>query len=156
MDPAAAVPAIAHLIQLAVAPVFLLAGIGSILNVLAQRLARVVDRARRLETEIGSLDEAEREVGAAELGLLGQRMNVVNLAIVCCTASALFVCVVVAILFVADLSDFPFGRPIAWLFIAAMLLLISGLVLFLWEIHLAMRSLRVRRRIREGTSARAG
>jgi hypothetical protein len=149
MDPSAAVPAIAHLIQLAVAPVFLLAGIGSILNVLAQRLARVVDRARRLETELDSLDAGEREVGAAELGLLSSRMNVVNLAIVCCTASALFVCVVVAILFVADLSDFPFGRPIAWLFIAAMLLLISGLVLFLWEIHLAMRSLRVRRRLRE-------
>jgi hypothetical protein len=149
MDRSAAVPAIAHLIQLAVAPVFLLAGIGSILNVLAQRLARVVERARSLETEMDSLDSAERAVAAAELGLLGRRMNAVNLAIVCCTSSALFICVVVAILFVADLSDFPFGRPIAWLFIAAMLLLISGLVLFLWEIHLAMRSLRVRRRLRE-------
>ena len=149
MDQSPAVPAIAHLIQLAVAPVFLLAGLGSILNVLAHRLARVVDRARRLETELDSLDSEERAVGAAELGLLSQRMNMVNLAIVCCTASALFVCVVVAILFVAELSDFPFGRPIAWLFITAMLLLISGLLFFLWEIHLAMRSLRVRRRLRE-------
>jgi hypothetical protein len=154
MDPVAAVPAIAHLIQLAVAPVFLLAGIGSILNVLAQRLARAVDRDRRLQAELHSFDEAERAAAAAELGLLGQRMTVVNLAIVCCTSSALFVCVVVAILFVADLADFPFGRPIAWLFIVAMLLLILGLVLFLFEIHLAMRSLRVRRRMREGASGR--
>jgi hypothetical protein len=145
----APVTAIAHLIQLAVAPVFLLAGIGSILNVLAQRLARVVDRDRRLHAELHSLDETERAAGAAELGLLARRMTVVNLAISCCTASALFVCVVVAILFVADLAEFPFGRPIAWLFIAAMLLLISGLILFLWEVHLAMRSLRLRRRIRE-------
>jgi hypothetical protein len=109
----------------------------------------VVDRDRRLQSEIHSLDEAERTAGAAEIGLLSRRMTVVNLAIVCCTASALFVCVVVAILFVADLAEFPFGRPIAWLFIAAMLLLISGLILFLFEIHLAMRSLRVRRRSRD-------
>ena len=68
MDPSAAVPAIAHLIQLAVAPVFLLAGIGSILNVLAQRLARVGRaRPRNLETELESLDpERTQAIGAAE------------------------------------------------------------------------------------------
>ena len=152
MDQTAAVATVAQLIQLAVAPVFLLAGIGSILNVLAQRLARVVDRARQLESEMGSLDQRDCEVAGAELGLLGKRMTVVNLAISCCTASALFVCVVVAILFVADLASFPFGRPIAWLFVAAMLLLITGLILFLIEIHFAMRSLRLRRRMRESRS----
>jgi uncharacterized membrane protein len=72
-------------------------------------------------------------------------MTVVNHAISACTASALFVCLVVGILFVADLAEFGFARPIALLFIVAMLLLIVGLVLFLYEIRLAMRSLRVRR-----------
>ncbi len=48
-------------------------------------------------------------------------------------------------LFVADLANFPVARPIAWLFVIAMLLLISGLVLFLWEVRLAMKALRVRR-----------
>jgi hypothetical protein len=140
-----AVTAIAHLIQLAIAPVFLLAGIGSILNVLAQRLARVVDRARRLETEFSELATEDQGPVRAELRILDLRMTVVNLAISCCTASALFVCMVVAILFVADLAEFRFGTPIAYLFILTMLMLISGLLLFLWEVRLAMRSLRLRR-----------
>jgi hypothetical protein len=145
MDQPAA--AIAHLIQLAIAPVFLLAGIGAILNVLAQRLARVVDRARTLEKEIASYDQAERERADAELSLLDRRMIVVNQAIRACTASALYTCLVVAILFIADLTDFRFGQPIALLFILAMLLLIVGLMLFLHEIRLAMRSIRVRREL---------
>ena len=141
------VSTIAHLIQLSIAPVFLLAGIGAILNVLAQRLARVVDRARHLEAEFASFDEEARARAAAELCILDRRMTIVNLAISACTSSALFVCLVVAILFVADLAAFAFARPIALLFILAMLLLIVGLVLFLYEIRLAMRSLRVRRNL---------
>jgi hypothetical protein len=147
IDQTIPVSTIAHLIQLSIAPVFLLAGIGAILNVLAQRLARVVDRARYLEAEFASFDEAARRRAAAELCILDRRMKVVNHAISACTASALFVCLVVAILFVADLAKFAFARPIALLFILTMLLLTVGLVLFLYEIRLAMRSLRVRRDI---------
>jgi hypothetical protein len=142
LDQTAPVSAIAHLIQLAVAPVFLLAGIGSIINVLAGRLARVVDRSRSLEAGFQDEDAAGQAQAKIELHLLDRRMSVVNAAISCCTASALFVCLVVAILFVADLADFPFGRPVAYLFILAMALLIGGLILFLWEIRLAMHSLR--------------
>jgi hypothetical protein len=138
------VSTIAHLIQLAIAPVFLLAGIGAILNVLAQRLARVVDRARVLEAEFASLDDRERERAGIELEILDRRMTVVNRAISACTASALFVCVVISILFVADLAQIAWGRPIAVLFIVAMLLLTVGLLFFLYEIRLAARSLRVR------------
>jgi hypothetical protein len=145
MEQIAAPSAIAHLIQLSVAPVFLLAGIGSILNVLASRLARVVDRARRLEAEFQQFDDSGRGLAMAELRLLDRRMTVVNLALSCCTGSALFVCVVVATLFVADLADFRFGQATAYLFILTMALLIAGLLLFLYEVRLAMRSLRLRR-----------
>lgn len=153
MDESIAVTTIAHQIQLAVAPVFLLAGIGGIINVLAQRLARVVDRSRQLEAEAPGESAAARAAYATELGLLERRMKVVNWAISLCTASALFVCVVVAILFVADLARIGFARPIAMLFILAMLLLILGLILFLYEIRLAMRGLAIsqeRRRERVG------
>lgn len=145
MAQTAAVTAIAHLIQLAIAPVFLLTGIGSILNVLTQRLARVVDRARRLEQEFGALDEHHHAGARSELRLLDRRMTVVILALSCCTASALLVCMLIAILFVADLADFPFGHPTALLFILAMLLLIGGLIMFLYEVRLAMASIRLRR-----------
>ena len=145
MSQTAAVSAIAYQIQLAVAPVFLLAGIGAFLNVMAQRLARTVERSRSLEREFASFDEETRRLATAELHILERRTTVVNLAITACTASALFVCVLVALLFVADLADVAIGNPIAWLFVLSMLLLIAGLVLFLWEIRLAIRALRVRR-----------
>jgi hypothetical protein len=135
---------IAHLISLAIAPVFLLAGIGSILNVLASRLARVVDRARSLEADFASFDSERRARASEELGLLDRRMHIVNHAISACTASALFVCLVVALLFVADLAAIKFGTAVALLFILAMLFLIVGLILFLWEIRLAMSAIRIR------------
>jgi hypothetical protein len=113
--------------------------------VLAQRLARVVERARSLERDFAAFDEETRAAATAELRILDKRMTVVNLALSACTAAALFVCVLVAMLFFAALADIAFGRPIAWLFVLAMLLLILGLVLFLWEVRLAMRALRVRR-----------
>jgi hypothetical protein len=97
-----------------------------------------------MEEEFESLDESRRERAAAELVLLDRRMTVVNQAISACTASALFVCLVVGILFVADLADIAWGRPLAVLFILAMALLTIGLLLFLYEIRLAARSLRVR------------
>ncbi len=113
----AAVTTITHQIQLAVAPVFLLAGIAGIINVLAHRLARVVDRSRQLEVEVPGESERWRSSYAEELTLLDRRMRVVNWSISCCTAGALFVCVVVAILFVADLAKVHFAKPIAVLFI---------------------------------------
>jgi hypothetical protein len=137
------VSTIAHQIQLAVAPVFLLAGIGSILNVLALRLGRVVERARALERDFPSFDEETRAVAMTELAILDKRMAIVNLALSACTAAALFVCLLVAMLFIA--SDFAFGRPIAALFVLAMLSLIFGLLLFLWEVRLARRSMLARR-----------
>ena len=147
MDQTLPVTTVANIIQLAIAPVFLLAGIGGILNVLAHRLARVVDRARAVEGEYDGLDEAAKPRAVREMAMLDRRMAVVNHAISACTASALFVCLVVAIMFVADFADIRFGRPIAVIFVVAMALLIVGLVLFLYEIRLAMRALRDRRKL---------
>lgn len=138
------VDTVARNIQLAVAPVFLLAGIGSILNVMAQRLSRVVDRARRLESEIPGYPSARRDEALRELVLLDRRMRAANQAILLCTSSALLVCVTVALLFVGDL--FPVRSPllVAILFIGAMLLLILGLALFLVEVQLALRTVQRR------------
>ena len=144
MQEPSTVSTIAHIIQLAVAPVFLLTGIASQLNVFAQRLGRVVDRARILERDIEGYDEIARARALGELSILDRRMAVVHSAIALCTLSALFVCLVVAILFVGDLVTLSFGRPVAMLFICAMLLLILGLLLFLWEVRLATQSVRVR------------
>ncbi|MGA9582094.1 MAG: DUF2721 domain-containing protein [Allosphingosinicella sp.] len=144
MDKALPVATVANLIELAIAPVFLLAGIAGILNVLTQRLARIVDRGRSLERDFVSFDDSTRERASEELLVIIRRMRIVNKAITACTASALFVCLVIAILFVADLADIRFSRPIAVLFIVAMALLIIGLSLLLAEIRLAARFVSIR------------
>ena len=134
---------VAHNIQLALGPVFLLTGIASILNVLTNRLGRVIDRARRIEAEIVGYDEAARRRAIVELGVLGRRTAAAHWAIGLCTTSALFVCVVVAILFVDNFTPFSANLLVAGLFIVAMILLIAGLILFLMEVQVAMRSVRI-------------
>lgn len=131
-------------IQQAVAPVFLLTAIGGILNVLAHRLSRVVDRARHLESQVGSYTADRRRLAIDDLSVLARRMAAANWAIALCTMSALLVCLVVVLLFVEQLVKYPFDIAIAWVFIAATLMLTGGLLLFLWEIQLALRSVRVR------------
>ncbi len=149
MHPAIPVNTIAQIIQLALAPVFLLTGIASILNVLSARLGRVVDRARLLEAELGGYDPLARARARSELRILGRRMAAAHWAIALCTLSALFVCVVVALMFVADFVEFRLSSAVAPLFVATMALLIAGLLLFLYEVQIATRSVRVRGEILE-------
>lgn len=134
---------IAHIIQLAVAPVFLLAGIGGILNVIATRLARVVDRVRRLEFDIPTADPGLRDMEIRELNILDRRMILCNLAIGLSTCAAIFVCMVVIILFIANLVEMSFAKSVSLLFILAMISLTAALMLFLAEVTVATRAVRV-------------
>jgi hypothetical protein len=137
---------IGHAISLAVAPAFLLSALGLLINLFATRLARVVDRARWIEAEFASLP---RTLSVPELRLLDRRMRIVNGAIWLATGSAIAVCLMVVVLFVAGLLDTRFGRTLASLFILAMLLLIAALGLFLLEVHLASRAIRIRNELLE-------
>ena len=138
------VDSIAHNIQLALGPVFLLTGIGSILNVLTTRLGRVIDRARKIEAEIAGYDPAAARRASVELGMLGRRTTAAHWAIGLCTCAALIVCVVIAILFVDNFTPFSANLVVAGLFVVAMALLIAGLILFLIEVQVAMKSVRIR------------
>lgn len=131
-------------IQQALAPVFLLTAIGALLNVMVHRLGRVVDRARHLESHMAEYPADRRRVAMDDLAVLAGRMTAANYAIALCTLSALLVCLVVALLFLEQLVGDRLDSAIAWMFIAATLLLTGGLMLFLWEVQLALRSVRVR------------
>jgi len=137
---------IAHTIGLAVAPAFLLSALGLLLNLFATRLARVVDRARWIEEQFATLPRA---LSVPELRLLDRRMRIINSAIALATGSAIAVCLVVAGLFVAGLIGTGFGRTVAGLFILAMALLVGALTLFLIEIRLASRAIRIRNELLE-------
>ena len=139
-----AVDTISQSIQLAVAPVFLLTGIGSMLNVLTTRLGRVIDRARQIEAAISGYPSERRRIALADLAILDRRMAVAHWAIALCTCSALLVCIVVAVLFIGEVVLMRGTALVPSLFIAAMALLILGLMLFLYEIQIALGSVRVR------------
>ena len=134
---------LATTIQIAVAPVFLLAGIAGFLNVLSSRLGRIVDRARILEVRVTELEESVRlELANVELRTLWRRVKIINWSIGLCTASALMVCVLVVGLFVGGVWAFNSDELIVALFVIALVLLIVALLLFLKEVQLATRVLK--------------
>lgn len=137
------VEVLASVIQLAIGPVFLLAGIAGFLNVMSGRLGRIVDRARQLETMKHALKDVEA-IGRAkqELQVLWRRSDIINRAIGCCVASALFVCVVVASVFVGHFWHFPIAEIVVGLFVFSLMFLIVALLMFLKEVQLATRILR--------------
>src|SRR5258706_5965838 len=93
-DPDAA--AIAHVIQLSVAPVFLLSGVAALLGVMTGRLSRVIDRARRLEDRWKELDEAAIRDGLRDLAVLKRRAHLASWAINACAAAGLLGCLLIA------------------------------------------------------------
>jgi hypothetical protein len=134
---------VAHAIQLAVAPVFLLSGIGAILAVMAGRLGRIIDRARVLEHRLEGASAELLVPLRTDLAALSQRAKLIYRAITLCTATALLVCGVIAILFLSAFLRFDASIPVALLFIAAMSAFFLGLVWFLREIYVATVNLRI-------------
>ncbi len=133
---------ISHVIQLAVAPVFLLASISGALNVLSLRMGRIIDRGRRLnEVDPGSRGYDEQDVDE-EQRQLAERARLTHRAIALCTLSALFVCLVIVSLFVDAIFQFGMEWFIAFLFVVALGALILALVTFLREIGLGMNAFR--------------
>ena len=138
---------IALVIQLAVAPVFLLTGIAGFLSVLSNRLGRITDRARILERRLlNSTGEHQKEQHSTqhkELRSLWKRVKMINSAIRLCTTSALLVSMVVIVLFLADILRLNLSSVVALLFILAMLLLVIGLIFFLREVTSATTTMRM-------------
>lgn len=134
---------IAHAIELALAPVFLLVAVGALINVLTTRLSRAVDRARVLQQR---LDEGAPEVEPLEeeLGVLSRRMLIINVAVVLCVTCTLLVSAVVAIIFLASIVDIAVTTAIVWCFVTGMVCLIGALLCLLREIFLATMKMPIR------------
>jgi hypothetical protein len=143
MPPESRVAAIAHVIQLAIAPVFLISGVATLLGVLTNRLGRIVDRARLVEAKLDLKDEAQSADASEELFRLSTRARLVNLAITFCTICALLTCVMIATLFTGTFLPVNLSTLITVLFIAAMFSLFLGLMTFLREVLTATRALRI-------------
>jgi hypothetical protein len=133
---------IGHVIQLAIAPVFLLTGVGTMLMVLTNRLARIIDRTRILEDR---LDVGPNDMHMDELDVLYKRWHLINFAITLSTACGLLICLVIGLLFLGDTTNLPLDKFIAALFVSGMFALIGAFVYLLREIFVASTTLRSRR-----------
>jgi len=148
---------VAHVIQQAVAPVFLLTGVGAMLTVLTNRLSRIIDRHRTIDAYVREMPGDARALAAGEapehhtlqelrreMAMLGRRRIWIHRAITLCTICALLVCLVIATLFIASELVYDPSRLVALLFVTAMLSLIAGLLCFLREIALATEQFNAR------------
>ena len=137
------VVALGHVIELSVAPVFLLTAVGTLLSVMTNRLARIIDRARYHEAKLeGASSETTAKLHEL-LAVLSRRADLIGHAIFLSTSTALLVCTVIALLFLGDYLRYDVSLPIAALFILAMLLLVIGLICFLREVFIAKGSLQI-------------
>jgi hypothetical protein len=135
---------IAHLIQVALTPIFLISAIGVTLNVLTSRLARIVDRARAMEDRVLSMSglPGGRDIHG-QLAILERRAGWINAAITLITVSALFIALVVVMLFVNAFLRWDLSAFIACMFIVSMLALAAALLAFLVEVRIATNTLRI-------------
>ncbi|GAC1667669.1 MAG: DUF2721 domain-containing protein [Steroidobacteraceae bacterium] len=135
---------IAHLIQVALTPIFLISAIGVTLSVLTNRLARIVDRARAMEEILRRPDHQDdgRDLHGA-LGVLARRALCINAAITLITLSALFIALVVVMLFVGAFLRWDLSAFIACMFILSMLSLCAALLAFLIEVRIATNTLQI-------------
>ena len=147
--PETAVTEVAEIIQLALAPVFLLAGIGGFLNVCAGRLARILERARAVEPLLLDSRGAEHDRYLRDIRILDRRMKLVSRAISMTVLSAVLTCAVVVLLFAGSLVSAQFGTTIALLFIVSMIALGLGFAVFLVETRVASRAVRIRNELLE-------
>lgn len=132
-----------YAIQLALAPVFLLTGIAGILNVMAGRLGRIIDRGRQLtEHALPKILERPKTV-EYELASLERRRHLASSAITACTFSALLVCMVIATLFLEVLLQVELKWMVGLIFTGSTLALVAGLAYFLREVHLATQTVRI-------------
>ncbi|HUI45960.1 MAG TPA: DUF2721 domain-containing protein [Nitrospirota bacterium] len=134
---------IARNIQLSVAPVFLLTAIGTTIAILANRLGRIVDRARVLEERIAAVPVQGGAAIQTELATLSQRAKLMNLAITLGTVCALFICIMIASMFIGVFLSLDLAVFVALLFVTAMLFFIGALLAFLREVFVAVKALQI-------------
>lgn len=133
---------IGHMIQLAIAPTFLLSGVATMLMVLINRLARIIDRTRVLEDR---LDNDYNDAWHDELDVLYQRSHLINYAITLATACGLMVCLVIAMLFLGDSANISLDKYVAAAFVFGMVALIGCFSYLLREIFIASAGMRKHR-----------
>jgi hypothetical protein len=134
---------IAQTIQLALAPVFVLVAIGNIMNILSQRLSRVVDRSRVLQAKHGETEGPEHDLVVVEIRLIARRIRLISRAILLLVVSGLTIGLTVVVLFLEEFLKLDLQQVAAVGFVLAIALLMGALWLFMQETRAATQALRI-------------
>lgn len=134
---------IAQTIQLALAPVFMLVAIGNIMNILSQRLGRVVDRSRVLQERHVATEGPEHDLVVREIRLIDRRIALIGRAIRLLVTAGLSVGLVVTLLFIEEFVGTDLQAVVAGTFLLAVGLIMWALLLFLRETREATAALRI-------------
>lgn len=134
---------VVELIQLALAPVFLIVGIGQILNAVTGRLARIIDRARFIDQKLTAKELTANKLVRRELSSLKRRMSFANWAITFLTGAAVIICLDVVLLLLNGLIDYDLRSEIIILFMLTMLGITGGLLSFFCEVSVATATLKI-------------
>ena len=134
---------IAHTIQLALAPVFVLVAIGNVMNILSTRLSRIVDRSRLLIDRHAQTDGLDHDAVVREMRMLDKRIEIIGRAIFTMLLSGLTIGVVIAMLFLDGFTSLNLHRATAAAFTIAIALMMYALLLFVRETRIASASLRI-------------
>ncbi len=138
MATVAHVPDITHVIQLAIAPVFLLAAVGTIITALTNRLGRAVDRRRVVEDRLANTAVRDVDLAYAELAAVGKRIRAIYIATSLVVLCGLFVCLSISVAFLDTFVPLNLAWMVAVLFVLAMFSLTGALLMMLREIYLAI------------------
>lgn len=133
---------VGSIIEVSLAPVFLLVGIGQMLNVVTNRLGRIIDRARWFEQKKNEGTLIQTKAVIKEINSLGRRMRLANFTVSFLTAAAMLICIDVVMLFTANLVAVKLDKYVLGLFIVSVASIIGGLLTLFMEVTLATKTLK--------------
>jgi hypothetical protein len=136
-------PDLIPILQVAIGPVILISGVGLLLLTMTNRFGRIIDRTRQLSRELRSAQPPESDLALAQLDILRTRARIVRGAIAAASVSVLLAAVLIIVIFVGALFKRSFGVPVVGLFASCLLSLIGALLLFIRDVNLSLRALRL-------------
>ena len=137
-----ALDTVAHIIQVALTPVFLLSGIATLLNVFSTRLARVGDKVEEVTKALDDADDAERNLLLAQLKTLHRRSVALDFAVILGAVAGAATCGAVLTMFVGALREQTMASVLFGLFGLAVVCALSAIVAFTVEMLLAGTGIR--------------
>jgi hypothetical protein len=135
------------LLQVAVGPVILISGVGLLLLSLTNRFGRAVDRSRQLIREMREAGEPDRRHLRDQVEVLYRRAHLIQISIILGATSVLFAALLIITLFFTALMKWEsaviLGFLVSLFFMACLLTLIGAILIFIVEIHLSLKALKL-------------